>query len=91
MAQHISYIAEGHSINCPPYFNGEDYPYQKDRMRLFIESTCLDIWEIIENGDYLLTTEQPVPHVVANPDQPPPAVFRVIPRNQWTDQHKTKI
>ena len=43
MAQQINHIAEGHSINCPPYFNGGDYPYWKDRMRLFIESTSIDM------------------------------------------------
>ena len=71
---------EDHSINHPPYFNGEDYPYWKDRMKLFIESTSLDIWEIIENGDYISTVEQP-----------PPVVVRTIPRNEWTDQPKTKV
>ena len=74
MAQQINHIAEGYSINRPPYFNGEDYPYWKDRMRLFIESTSIDMWEIIENDDYIPTVEQHVPQVVANPDQPPPVV-----------------
>ena len=61
MAQQINHIAEGHSINCLSYFNGEDYPYWKDRIRLFIEPTSIDMWEIIENGDYVLTIEQPMP------------------------------
>ena len=43
-------------------------------MRLFIESTSIDMWEIIENGDYIPTVEQHVPQVVASPDQPPPVV-----------------
>ena len=55
MAQHINHIAEGYYINHPPYFNGEDYPYWKDRMRLFIESRSIDMREIIENGDYVPT------------------------------------
>ena len=67
MAQQVNHIAEGHSINCSPYFNGEDYPYWKDRIRLFIESTSLDMWEIIENGDYIPTLEQPAPQVEADP------------------------
>ena len=45
MAQPTLHIAEGHSINKPPYFNGEDYHYWKDGMRWFIESTSLDMWE----------------------------------------------
>ena len=66
MAQQINHIADRYSINCPPYFDGEEYPYWKDKMRLFIESTSLDIWEIIENGDYIPTTEQPVPQEAAD-------------------------
>ena len=57
MTQQINHIDEGNSINHLPYFNGEDYPYWKDRMRLFIESTSIDMWEIIENGDYISTVE----------------------------------
>ena len=91
IAQQINHIAESHSINHPPYFNGEDYPYWKDRMRLFIESTSLDMWEIIENGDYIPIVEQPAPQVVADPEQPPSVIVKTISRNEWTDQHKTKI
>ena len=91
MAQQINHIAKGHSINRPPYFNGEDYPYWKDRMRLFIKSTSLDMWEIIENGDYIPMIEQPVPQEVANPKQPPHVIVRTNPMNEWTDQHKAKI
>ena len=60
-------------------------------MRLFIESTSLDIWKIIENGDYIPTVEQLAPQVVADPEQPPPVVVKTISRNEWTDQHKTKV
>ena len=71
MAQHFSHIVEGHFINRPLYFNGEDYPYWKDKMRLFIESTSLDMGELIKNRDYIPTIEQPVPQVVVDLDQPP--------------------
>ena len=60
-------------------------------MRLFIESTSIDMWEIIENGDYVPTIEQPVPQVATDPEQHPPVVVRTIPRSQWTDQHKTRV
>ena len=81
MAQQINHIAGQYSINCPPYFNGEDYPYWKDRMRLFIESTSIDMQEVIENGDYIPTTKQPEPQEGANPDQPPPLIVRTVLRN----------
>ena len=60
-------------------------------MRLFIESTSLDMWEIIENGDYTLIVEQLAPQVVVDPKQPPPVVVRTILRNVWIDQYKTKV
>ena len=49
------------------------------------------MWEIIENGDHVPTMEQPAPQVVADLDQPPPAIVRLVPRNQWIDQHKAKV
>ena len=85
MTQQINHIVEGHSINQLSYFNGEDYPYWKDRMRLFIESTSIDTWEIIENGDYISIIKQHVPQVVTDLDQPPLVVVRTILINQWTD------
>ena len=51
-------------------------------MRHFIESTSLDMWKIIENGDYVPTTEKPASQGVANPEQPPLVVVRTIPRNE---------
>ena len=44
-----------------------------------------------KSSDYVPTIEQPVPQVVANPDQPPLVAVRTIPRNQWTDQHKARV
>ena len=29
--------------------------------------------------------------VVVDPEQPPPIVVRTIPKNEWTNQHKTKV
>ena len=50
-------------------------------MRLFIMSTNIDMWEIIENGHYAPTIEQLVPQVVADPDQALLVVVRTIQRN----------
>ena len=38
------------------------------KMRLFIESNSIYIWEIIENRDYVPTMEQHVPQVTIDPD-----------------------
>ena len=32
-----------------PFFTGTDYPYQKTRMTWYLQSTDLDIWDIIED------------------------------------------
>ena len=49
------------------------------------------MWEIKENDDYVPTIEQPVLQMVVGTDQAPPVVVKMIPRNQWTDQHKAKV
>ena len=41
---------EGLSVVRPPLFNGLDYTYWKTRMRVFLISMNLDLWNIIENG-----------------------------------------
>ncbi|CAL9078878.1 unnamed protein product [Musa textilis] len=41
---------EGFSVFRPPFFNGSDYTYWKTRMRVFMLSMDLDLWNIIENG-----------------------------------------
>ena len=41
---------EGLSVVRPPLFNGLDYTYWKTRMRVFLISMNLDLWNIVENG-----------------------------------------
>ena len=41
---------EGFLVVRPPLFNGLDYTYWKTRMRVFLISMNLDLWNIIENG-----------------------------------------
>ena len=43
-------LQEGFSVFRPPFFNGLDYTYWKTRMRVFLISMNLDLWNIIENG-----------------------------------------
>ncbi|CAL9079475.1 unnamed protein product [Musa textilis] len=40
---------EGFSVFRPPFFNGSDYTYWKTRMRVFMLSMDLDLWNIIKN------------------------------------------
>ena len=43
-------LARGQSTNRPPFSNGINYSYWKERMRIFIQSTDYDLWKIIVNG-----------------------------------------
>ena len=43
-------LSEGQSTIRPPFFNEENYPYWKERMRIFIQSIDYAIWKIIVNG-----------------------------------------
>ncbi|KAG0458575.1 hypothetical protein HPP92_023440 [Vanilla planifolia] len=43
-------LSEGASSHRPPLFKGEFYLYWKNRMRLFLESVDLEIWDIVENS-----------------------------------------
>ena len=43
-------LFEGQFTTRPPFFNGENYPYWKKRMRIFIQSTDYAMWKIIVSG-----------------------------------------
>ena len=37
------------ATNRPPFFTGTDYPYWKTKMTWFLQSTDLDVWDVIED------------------------------------------
>ncbi|KAK8681359.1 hypothetical protein V6N13_053763 [Hibiscus sabdariffa] len=45
-------MEEGQSISKPPFFNGANYPYWKNRMMLFIQSTDYLIWDVVLDGPF---------------------------------------
>ena len=45
-----STIIEGQSIVRPPYFDGSNYTYWKERMKIFIQSVDYKLWLVIKNG-----------------------------------------
>ncbi|KAK8658589.1 hypothetical protein V6N13_036792 [Hibiscus sabdariffa] len=45
-----------HSINKPPYFNGEHYAYWKNMMIFFIKAKDFHLWDIVEDGPFVPTT-----------------------------------
>ncbi|VFQ64924.1 unnamed protein product [Cuscuta campestris] len=43
-------IGEGQSTSRPPLFDGTNYTYWKERMRIYIRSTNFQLWLAIKNG-----------------------------------------
>ncbi|GMI67464.1 hypothetical protein HRI_000415700 [Hibiscus trionum] len=48
-----SNLYESQSTTKPPFFNGNNYPYWKNRMRLFIKSTDYMVWDVVEEGPFI--------------------------------------
>ncbi|VFQ97129.1 unnamed protein product, partial [Cuscuta campestris] len=42
---------EGQSTSRPPLFDGTNYTYWKERMRIYIRSTNFQLWLVIKNGE----------------------------------------
>ncbi|KAK8585731.1 hypothetical protein V6N13_050703 [Hibiscus sabdariffa] len=51
-------LYESQSITKPPYFNGDNYPYWKNRMRLFIKSNDYQVWDVVEDGPFILSKRE---------------------------------
>ena len=63
---------EGQAVNRPPLFKGVKYDYWKQRMIAFFESSHIDMWEVVEMGDYI----------------PLDASLNEIPKARWTEEQK---
>ncbi|VFQ78083.1 unnamed protein product [Cuscuta campestris] len=48
-------VAKGQSTTRPPLFNGTNYAYWKERMRIFIQSNDYDSWLVIKHGETVPT------------------------------------
>ncbi|GMJ03380.1 hypothetical protein HRI_004007200 [Hibiscus trionum] len=48
-----SSMYESQSTTKPSFFNGDNYPFWKNRMRLFIKSNDYLAWDVIEYGPYI--------------------------------------
>ncbi|KAL4363379.1 hypothetical protein GQ457_04G022310 [Hibiscus cannabinus] len=46
-------LYESQSITKPRYFNGDNYPYWKNCMRLFIKSNDYQVWDVVEDGSFI--------------------------------------
>jgi len=45
-------FAEGASINMPPLFDGENYPFWEIRMKSFLELVDKGVWDVVVNGPF---------------------------------------
>lgn len=78
MASSRSVLGEGSNINRPPCFDGENYDFWKIRMKIFIQSQDLDIWDAIENGPFIPS------HLVNK-------VVTIKPRTAQDNEDKRKV
>ena len=55
MANNSQTFSEGASINRPPLFTGDNYPFWKIRMKIFLESIDKGVWDAVINGPFVPT------------------------------------
>ncbi|XP_016191848.1 protein CROWDED NUCLEI 4-like [Arachis ipaensis] len=72
-------LTEGQFNNRPPYFNGSNYSYWKERMRIFVQSIDYNIWKIILNGPDVPTKQNADGEVAAKED------------SEWIEEEKKKV
>ncbi|KAH9744285.1 hypothetical protein KPL70_003639 [Citrus sinensis] len=67
--QYDSTFREGQSTIRPPYFDGNDYPYWKIRMRIYLQALDYEIWEIVNDGPFMPLTKNEVGEDIPKPSQ----------------------
>ncbi|KAH9734285.1 hypothetical protein KPL71_017316 [Citrus sinensis] len=67
--QNDSTFREGQSTTRPPYFDGNDYPYWKTRMRIYLQALDYEIWEIVNDGPFMLLTKNEAREDIPKPSR----------------------
>ncbi|KAH9763962.1 Integrase catalytic domain-containing protein [Citrus sinensis] len=67
--QNDSTFREGQSTTRPPYFDGNDYPYWKTRMRIYLQTLDYEIWEIVNDGPFMPLTKNEVGEDIPKPSR----------------------
>ncbi|KAH9768815.1 Integrase catalytic domain-containing protein [Citrus sinensis] len=62
-------MREGQSTTRPPYFDGNDYPYWKIRMKIYLEALDYEIWEIVNDGPFMPLTKNEVGEDIPKPSR----------------------
>ncbi|RDY11392.1 hypothetical protein CR513_03948, partial [Mucuna pruriens] len=48
----------GHAMNRRPLFKGQNYDYWKQRMMAFFDACHINMWDIVENDNYIPTNKE---------------------------------
>ncbi|RDX98148.1 hypothetical protein CR513_19000, partial [Mucuna pruriens] len=51
---------QGHAVNIPYLFKGQNYEYWKQRIIAFFDAYHIDTWNIVENGNYIPTKKDEI-------------------------------
>src|SRR4030065_1207439 len=74
------YMTESLSISKPPFFNGSNYYFWKGKMKLFLMSQSVDMWNIVTEGNHVPQTTDAVTRIVTP-----------TPEASWTKNDKEKV
>ena len=67
MATHNdSTFREGQSTIRPPFFDGNDFPYWKTRMRIYLQALNYEISEIVCDGPFMPLSKNEVGKIFQN-------------------------
>ena len=55
--QSDSTFREGHSTSRPLFFDENNYPYWRTRMRISLQALDYEIWEVVCDGPFMPTTK----------------------------------
>ncbi|KAH9698219.1 hypothetical protein KPL71_023937 [Citrus sinensis] len=77
--QKHSTFREGQSTTRPPFFDGNDYPYWKTRMRIYLQALDYEIWEVVYDGPFMPLTKNEVGEDIPKPSR------------EWNELEKRKV
>ncbi|KAH9704323.1 hypothetical protein KPL70_011410 [Citrus sinensis] len=64
-----SYDREGQSTTRPSFFDGNDYPYWKTRMRIYLQALDYEIWEVVCDGPFMPLTKNEIGEDIPKPSR----------------------
>ena len=67
--QNDSTFRERQSTTRPPYFDRNDYPYWKTKMKIYLQTLDYEIWEIVNDGHFMPLTKNEVGKDIPKPSQ----------------------